>query len=72
VDGRVFGAQAHCQPLHRPRKGVRIGFGVGTTKADSGIVCTGGTWYYGPGDKKGQAGGSMPDILIKGGAYFIR
>jgi hypothetical protein len=41
-----------------------------TSKQDGGVVCTGGTWYYGSGTLKGQAGGATSDILIKNGSFY--
>jgi hypothetical protein len=40
------------------------------TKQDGGVLCTGGTWYYGGGPQKGQAGGATGNILIKNGSYY--
>lgn len=39
---------------------------------DGGIVCTGGVWYHGAGAFKGRIGGSLPDLLIKGGRYYYK
>jgi hypothetical protein len=40
------------------------------TKQDGGVLCSGGTWFYGDGPQKGQAGGSTSNVLVKGGSYY--
>jgi hypothetical protein len=42
------------------------------TAADRGIVCSGGVWYHGAGPLKGKVGGTLPDLLIKGGGYYFK
>jgi hypothetical protein len=42
------------------------------TKQHGGILCSGGTWYYGGGQNAGKPGGSVPDLLIKDGKFYWR
>lgn len=42
------------------------------TATDGGIVCSGGVWYHGAGPLKGKVGGTLPDLLIRGGKYFYK
>jgi hypothetical protein len=65
------GGQKYVKVGNPSDKGVSERRWSKATKQDGGIVCSGGTWYYG-GPKAGQPGGSEPDLLIKGGKFYRR
>jgi hypothetical protein len=63
------GAQRYEKIDDPSRKGISARRWTSASEKDDGIVCTGGTWYFGG---TNQPGGSEPDLLIKAGKFYRR